>query len=113
MTPPPQMTVEQLKAMMDAGQLQRGEAIVLDVREPHELAISALPGPGVVHMPMQTVPARLAELPRDRPIAVLCRVGGRSAQVTAYLRRQGFDATNIAGGINAWAARIDPSLKPY
>jgi rhodanese-related sulfurtransferase len=53
-------------------------------------------------------------LPRDRSLAVICHHGGRSAQATAWLRNQGFDlATNVAGGIDAWARNVDPTLSRY
>ena len=53
---------------------------------------------------MYEVPPRLAELPTDQPIAVICHVGGRSAQVAHWLRAQGYDAHNVDGGMEAWAA---------
>ena len=54
------------------------------------------------------------ELPKDGTIAVLCRTGNRSMKVTMWLREQGYEgATNVGGGINAWAERIDPSLPQY
>jgi adenylyltransferase/sulfurtransferase len=53
-------------------------------------------------------------LPRDRPILVLCHHGGRSRRVTQFLRAHGFaHATNIAGGIDAWAVHVEPSLARY
>jgi rhodanese-related sulfurtransferase len=63
---------------------------------------------------MQTVPARLTELDKDRPIACLCHHGGRSMQVGAFLERQGFtQIINISGGINAWSSQVDPSVPVY
>ena len=65
-------------------------------------------------MPMQTVPARMTELDKDRPIACLCHHGGRSMQVGAFLERQGFSQiTNISGGIHAWSSEVDPSVPVY
>lgn len=85
---------------------------VLDVREPWEVAICALAGS--LAIPMRQVPGRLGELPADRPLVVLCHHGMRSAQVTAWLRGRGFDrAINLAGGIAAWADRVDPSMRRY
>ncbi|GAC1384298.1 MAG: hypothetical protein NVSMB48_19180 [Marmoricola sp.] len=75
---------------------------VLDVREDHEFAGGRVPQ--AHHMPMNEVPARLDELPRAR-INVICQSGGRSRAVTDYLRGQGYDAVNVAGGTGAWAAR--------
>ncbi|TSE36175.1 rhodanese-like domain-containing protein [Tepidimonas charontis] len=92
------------------------EPIVLDVREPWEVQTASIRPDGfeLRHVPMATIPLRLAELPRERPIACLCHHGGRSAQVAYYLQRQGFeDVVNIAGGIHAWAMEVDPSVPQY
>jgi rhodanese-related sulfurtransferase len=87
-------------------------ALLLDVREPAELAVSSLPGATAI--PMRDLPAALEQLPRDRDILVLCHHGGRSAMVTRFLRAQGFArATNVAGGINAWSEQVDPELPRY
>ena len=61
--------------------------------------------PGAVPMPMNEVPDRLMELPRDRTIFVICQSGGRSAQVTDFLRSRDVDAINVAGGTGGWASR--------
>lgn len=108
MTTPMEIDVDALARM------RKDEAVhaLIDVREDWELEICAVDG--AVHIPMGTVPDRLGELPKDRPIVVLCHHGGRSAHVTMFLRRQGFDqAINLEGGIDAWARRIDPSMKVY
>ena len=76
-------------------------ALVLDVREPHEFAEVRVEGSLLV--PMSQLGARLEEIPRDRPLLVMCAVGGRSARVTGFLRQQGWeDVGNVAGGIEAW-----------
>jgi rhodanese-related sulfurtransferase len=92
---------------------QEGAAhAILDVREPWEVAIAALDGALLV--PMMEVPERLAELPRDRPLVVLCHHGARSWRVMAWLRAQGLgNAVNLAGGIDAWAREIDPAMATY
>jgi len=90
--------------------------IVLDVREPWEVQTACVQASGfeLVLMPMSSIPARLHELPRQRPIACLCHHGGRSAQVTYFLKNQGFDdVVNIHGGINAWTSERDPSVPRY
>lgn len=93
----------------------RAEAVphaVLDVREPWET--EAAPFPGAITVPMGQVPARLAELPRDRPLVVLCHRGSRSLRVTYWLRAHGFaDAVNLRGGIDAWSREVDPSVPRY
>ena len=79
-----------------------GDAFLLDVREDVEWQEGR--PPNAVHIPMYDVPPRIAELPTDQPIAVICHVGARSAQVAHWLRAQGFDAHNVEGGLEAWAA---------
>ena len=83
------------------------DAYLLDVRESEEWAAGH--APDAVHLPMMEIPARLAEIPADRDVVVVCRVGGRSAQVVQYLRRLGRDnVRNLAGGMTAWAAAGRP-----
>ncbi|WP_353859324.1 rhodanese-like domain-containing protein [Azospirillum formosense] len=108
MPAPFDMEVEDLDRIRTSG----GDPLVLDVREAGEVAICALPDS--LHIPMGALPARVGELPRDRDIVVVCHHGGRSAQVTMWLRSQGFSrATNLNGGVDAWARRIDPNMKVY
>ncbi len=85
---------------------------LLDVREPWEIEIVSLPG--CISIPLAEVPARVLELDRDRPVAVLCHSGGRSARAARYLAAQGFPrVANISGGIDAWSTAVDPSLPRY
>jgi rhodanese-related sulfurtransferase len=79
---------------------QDGRALLLDVREHGEWASGR--APGAVHMPMSEL--RSDSVPRDRPVLVVCRMGGRSAAVADALDRLGYDAANVAGGMQAWAA---------
>ena len=105
---PAEIGVTELAAWHEAGR----DFALLDVREDWEIAICALPG--ATHIPMQQVPARKEDLPDDKPLVVMCHHGGRSMQVTRWLRQQGFNkAQSMAGGIDAWAAEIDPSLPRY
>ncbi|KPH99227.1 Rhodanese-like protein [Actinobacteria bacterium OV450] len=80
------------------------EGFVLDVREDDEWAAGHVEG--ALHIPMSDFVARFGELTEavedGRRVHVMCRVGGRSAQVTQYLVRQGIDAVNIDGGMQAW-----------
>src|SRR5690242_3369684 len=79
------------------------DAYLLDVREDDEWVAGH--APQAAHVPMMEIPARVGELPEDRDIVVVCRVGGRSAQVVAYLRQQGFERVlNLDGGMLAWRA---------
>ena len=92
------------------------DPVVLDVREPAELQIASVKADGftLLTIPMGTVPQRLAELDPQRPIACLCHHGGRSMQVAQFLASRGYEnVANIAGGIHAWAAEVDPSLATY
>jgi len=74
--------------------------LLLDVREPYEWRQVRIPG--ALHIPMNSVPARLNELPKERPIVVFCAHGMRSFGVTHFLRQQGWEAFNLAGGITQW-----------
>ena len=96
----------------DAARRLAGGAVLLDVREPFERDIAQISGSEAV--PMREIPSRLEALPRDRELLVLCHHGGRSLRVTQFLRAQGFPhATNVRGGIDAWAEQIDPKLARY
>lgn len=90
----PVVTVDQAAAA------DRAEVLLLDVREPDEWGAGH--APGAVHVPLHEVPARLAELGVDRPVDVVCHLGGRSAQAAAYLLQQGVRARNVVGGMDAW-----------
>jgi monothiol glutaredoxin len=100
------MSVGELKARLDAG-----EVTLVDVRPPAERAQSALA------QPVRTLDdgvEPLLQLPKDTPLAFLCRSGARSARVAEHFRDQGFrNVYNVAGGINAWSGEIDPSVPSY
>ncbi len=81
---------------------------VLDVREPVEWHHGRIDG--ALHVPLTEVPGRLDELPGDQQLLVVCKVGGRSAQATAYLRERGFEAVNLAGGMLEWSAAGRPMV---
>jgi rhodanese-related sulfurtransferase len=86
---------------------------LLDVREDWEIAVAAVPSE-VVHIPMGEISDRLGELDPKQETVVICRSGGRSAQVAEYLDRQGFrSVSNLAGGILAWSRDIDPRIPQY
>ena len=96
------------------------EPVVLDVRERWELQTASVTPDGFVllHVPMQSIPARLTELKstysEDQPIACLCHHGIRSQQVADYLVRNGFtNVVNLQGGIAAWAQELDTSVAQY
>jgi sulfur-carrier protein adenylyltransferase/sulfurtransferase len=86
--------------------------LLLDVREPHELAISALPG--ALNIPLGTLAARLSDLDSAREMVILCKSGTRSARALELLVSAGFKRVkNLKGGINAWATEVDTSLPVY
>ena len=116
--------VEQVRPSALAAWIAAGPAgavpLVLDVREPWEVALASIQPAGfeLRAIPMSSVPAQLAALtPRrlpPRPVACLCHHGARSQNVALFLERSGFErVANIAGGINAWSGECDPAVPRY
>jgi rhodanese-related sulfurtransferase len=86
---------------------------LLDVREDWEIALAPVPGE-TVHIPMQEISRRIGELDSQQEIVVICRSGGRSAQVAEFLAARGFASVfNLAGGILAWSRDLDPRIPQY
>jgi rhodanese-related sulfurtransferase len=85
------------------GRLSEGEDFVLvDIRTPAEMAQGIIPGSS--QLPMQMIPLKMNELPKDKDVVLYCRSGARSYQACAYLMQQGFERViNLRGGIIAWA----------
>jgi sulfur-carrier protein adenylyltransferase/sulfurtransferase len=105
----PQISVEQYKARLDAGD----KPFLLDVREPHEYAIVDIGAPLI---PVGQLASRIGELtiPKDTEIVVHCKSGARSQRASLILKENGFtNVSNLAGGITAWAEKIDKSLPKY
>jgi sulfur-carrier protein adenylyltransferase/sulfurtransferase len=102
-----EIQVEELKRRLDAGE----DIYVLDVREPHEYQIANIGG----HLiPLGDLPNRVHELDTSREIVAHCKSGGRSAKAVTFLRQAGFKRVhNLAGGITAWADRVDPKMPKY
>jgi len=98
---------EELKRRLDAGE----DIFVLDVREPHEYQICNLNG----HLiPLGDLPKRMNELDSSREIVAHCRSGVRSGKAVDFLRQAGFrKVKNLAGGILAWADKVDPRMAKY
>lgn len=95
-----------------AERLARGEITLVDVREDWEVEAASVPG--AMHVAMGLVPAQQALLPRDKPIAVLCHHGMRSAMVADYLRAAGHRRVlNVTGGIDRWSIEADPQVPRY
>jgi sulfur-carrier protein adenylyltransferase/sulfurtransferase len=103
----PEISVEEYKRRRDAGE----DIFLLDVREPHEYQICNLGG----HLiPLNDLPKRVNELDSSREIVAHCKMGGRSAKAVDFLRQAGFSKVkNLAGGINAWADKVDPKMPKY
>ncbi len=74
--------------------------MVLDVREDDEWRAGHIDG--ALHIPLMELPQRLADIPNEHQILVVCKVGGRSAQATQFLQARGRDAANLSGGMVAW-----------
>jgi rhodanese-related sulfurtransferase len=83
-----------------ADRLATDDAVLLDVREAREYRTGHVPG--ARNLPLSVLPARLPEIPKDRPVLVICQAGGRSAQATALMRAVGIGATSVAGGTGEW-----------
>lgn len=81
-------------------------SFVIDVREPYEYVTGHVPG--ALLMPVAQVPARAGEIPRDRPVYVICASGNRSRRVTDVLRGHGYDARSVLGGTSAWIGAGQP-----
>ncbi len=104
----PEISVEELKAMHE----RRDDFVLVDVREPHEVAICAFPES--VKIPLGSLPENLHRLSTADEIVVHCKLGGRSAKAVQLLRETGFrKVRNLAGGIDRWAERIDPAMPRY
>lgn len=85
--------------------------LIVDVREQWEWDAGNLKERGAVHVPLAELPVRMAELPTDRVLVVVCSVGARSAGAAAHLRERGrVEAVNLRGGLRAWADVVDPTL---
>ena len=103
-----EISAEELKTRRDRGE----NPVVVDVREDWELQLASIPG--VVHVPMNQIPARLGEFQRDMEVIVMCHAGGRSLRVAHFLVNQGFtNVANLAGGISAWTEAVDATVPRY
>ena len=106
----PQMSPAELKDLLDEGE----NIVILDVREPHEWAISNLGHLGAFLIPKGQVLERMGELDTAQDIVVQCRSGARSAEIVYLLQQHGFKKLhNLDGGINRWADEVDPSIPTY
>ena len=105
---PLQIDVRELARWRDDGLAHA----ILDVREAWETEICLIPGS--LGVPLGLITSSADRIPVDRPVAVACHHGMRSMQAVAWLRRNGYEnVTNLAGGVDAWARQIDPSMSTY
>jgi rhodanese-related sulfurtransferase len=81
--------------------VESGDAQLIDVREDYEWEAGRIAG--AVHIELERLPGRAAEIDKDRPVIFQCRMGNRSAFAMEAFRNGGYDAYNLAGGIQAWA----------
>jgi adenylyltransferase/sulfurtransferase len=104
------ISVKDLKAMMDRGE----DFLLVDVREPNEYEIVAIPGSVLIPKGEFLSGEALGKLPQDKQVVLHCKSGARSAEALAVLKGAGFsDAVHVGGGVVAWASQIDPSLPTY
>jgi len=102
-----EITPSQLQAML----LDADPPVVLDVREPWETEICRIEDSQLI--PMRWLPQRLQEIPKDRTIAVVCHAGARSYYAADWLLSQGYEAVSVRGGLDAWAAEVEPGMARY
>ncbi|MFC1561367.1 molybdopterin-synthase adenylyltransferase MoeB [candidate division KSB1 bacterium] len=103
-----EITVEELKERFDRNEIP----VILDIREPYEVRFA--PFPNAVHIATNELPGRLGELPEDKEIVVVCKLGVRSGMVCEYLKNHNFQhAKNLVGGVQAWTLHIDPAVPLY
>lgn len=102
------ITPQELKARLDAGR----PPVLLDVREDWETRLCRLPN--AVHIPIEEIERRVEELDPEDEIVVYCHQGVRSAAVARWLEGLGFRSVrNLAGGLDAWARTVDPTMRRY
>ena len=97
----PEIDVDELERHLAHG------APLFDVREETEYATVRVDGAALI--PLGTVPDSVAHFPTDRAVFIICAKGGRSARAVEFLRAQGVDATNVAGGMAAWVDAAKPT----
>jgi rhodanese-related sulfurtransferase len=90
----------------------REAPLVVDVREPWEYDICRIEGS--LHVPLQTIPSRVEELPRDRDLVLVCHHGNRSRRAAQWLEQNGYARLfNLEGGVEGWATDVEPAMARY
>lgn len=95
------MTTEEILSLLDANE----DLNIIDVREDEEVAQGMIPG--AIHIPLGTIPERVSELDSSKEYIIVCRSGRRSANACQYLASQGFDVTNLEGGMEAYDGELE------
>ncbi|HET9016180.1 MAG TPA: rhodanese-like domain-containing protein [Thermomicrobiaceae bacterium] len=109
---PPRPEVPEIAPTDAWARAQQGEAVIVDVREPEEVAEIAVPG--AIHIPLGELDRSVDRIPTEREILFLCRSGNRSAFATEFFRRRVHArAANVTGGIIAWWETGLPTSMPF
>lgn len=91
--------------------LARGEAVLIDIREPDEHALGV--APGARRLPLSQIGQRLDEVPSDRPVLLICRTQNRSSKLAEALHKRGYDQVRwVDGGMKGWQERGWPTVAP-
>lgn len=109
----PEMTVQELKQLLDSGAT---DYVLVDVRNPNEYEIAKIPGSVLVPLPeIENGPGieTVRQLANGHRLLVYCKMGGRSAKALSLLKQAGIEGINIKGGIHAWSQEVDPSVPTY
>jgi sulfur-carrier protein adenylyltransferase/sulfurtransferase len=109
----PEMTVKELKQLIDSG---AKDFVLLDVRNPNEYQICQIPGSVLVPLPdieQGAGVAKVKELLNGHRLIAHCKMGGRSAKALGILKEAGIEGINVKGGITAWSEEVDPSVPQY
>ncbi|MFJ7935141.1 rhodanese-like domain-containing protein [Sporosarcina sp. NPDC096371] len=96
-----EMTTTELQLLLEQGE----QLNLIDVRESDEVAQGMIPG--AIHIPLGEIPERLDELDKEKPYIMICRSGGRSGRASAFMDAEGYDVTNMVGGMLEWAGATE------
>ncbi len=98
--------MNEITANQLAKKVNNGEHVnIIDVREDEEVAQGKIPG--ARHIPLGQISERLSEIDKNEHHYMVCRSGGRSGKATSFLSEQGYDVTNMAGGMLAWEDKVE------
>jgi rhodanese-related sulfurtransferase len=95
------METTEILELLDANE----DLYIIDVREDDEVAQGMIPG--AHHIALGTIPDRINELDASKPYIIVCKAGARSANACSYLEAQGFDVTNLEGGMLAYDGELE------